>query len=322
MRVALAYAGTVAESAAIRWLIDRRDAEVVTVTVDFGDGRLLEGIRDRALALGARRAHVVDDRERFADRFVLPAVRAGALGGALPARSAALTDAAIAERLVQVGVIEQADAVAHAGGAASRLDRLLRGQAPPLGVMAVADAWTVDDREREAFRTAHDLPADQRHGDDRGNLWGLLRGPGDRVDVPGASRAAAGDARVMIAFDRGSPVALNGVSLPPHELITTLGTVAAPHGVAAVQALDGAHRAIVDATISHEAGQFASSATRAYERLVEDGEWFRPFRRALDAFFSTLQEPATGSVGLALGQGASRTLDVQLTAASSSAGHP
>ncbi len=73
MRVVLAYAGDLEGSAAIQWLRDAHRAGVVTVTVDLGQGAELAAIRDRALTLGARRAHVIDGRERFAEHFGMPA---------------------------------------------------------------------------------------------------------------------------------------------------------------------------------------------------------------------------------------------------------
>ena len=54
-------------------------AEVVTLTLDIGQDQELEEVRDRALAAGAVRAHVLDAREEFAHEFVLPALQAGAL---------------------------------------------------------------------------------------------------------------------------------------------------------------------------------------------------------------------------------------------------
>ena len=75
----LACSGDLATSVAIRWLAERYSAEVVTVTVDIGQGEALDDVRERALSAGAVRAHVIDARDEFARRFILPALRAGAL---------------------------------------------------------------------------------------------------------------------------------------------------------------------------------------------------------------------------------------------------
>ena len=71
MRIVLAYSGGLDTSVAIPWLAERYGAEVVAVTLDLGQGRELEDIRERALAIGAVRAHVLDVREEFARDVVL-----------------------------------------------------------------------------------------------------------------------------------------------------------------------------------------------------------------------------------------------------------
>jgi len=79
MRIVLAYSGSLEGSAAIQWLRDHHSAEIVAVTLDLGQGRELEVVRDRALATGAQRAHVLDTRDEFAREYVVPALRADAL---------------------------------------------------------------------------------------------------------------------------------------------------------------------------------------------------------------------------------------------------
>ena len=90
-RIVLAYSGSVATSAAIPWLMERHGAEVVTVTLDVGQGRELAHVRERALAAGAVRAHVLDARDEFVRRHVLPALRSGAFADPAAFATAAQT---------------------------------------------------------------------------------------------------------------------------------------------------------------------------------------------------------------------------------------
>ena len=81
-----AYSGGLDTSVAIRWLAEKYDAEIIAVTLDLGQGQELTDVRERALAVGAVRAHVIDAREEFARDYVLPALQAARdLRGALPA---------------------------------------------------------------------------------------------------------------------------------------------------------------------------------------------------------------------------------------------
>ena len=122
-RIVLAYSGGLDTSVAIPWLKAHYQAEIVAVTMDLGQGRELEAVRDRALAIGALRAHVLDLREEFAHDFVLPALKADALYDDRSPMTAALGRPLIAQKLVEIAEIEQAQAVAHGGGGTAGASR-------------------------------------------------------------------------------------------------------------------------------------------------------------------------------------------------------
>src|SRR5712671_4866749 len=112
-RIVLAYSGGLDTSVAIPWLAEKYGAEIVAVTMDMGQGNELETVRDRALAAGAVRAHVLDVRDEFARDFVLPALKADAVYDDRYPMGAALSRALIARKLVEIAAIEQATAIAH-----------------------------------------------------------------------------------------------------------------------------------------------------------------------------------------------------------------
>src|ERR1700674_5475734 len=107
-KIVLAYSGGLDTSIAIAWLAEQYRAEVVTVTMDLGQGRELDDVRERALAIGAVRAHVLDLREEFARDFVLPALKAGALYEDRYPMAASLGRPLIAQKLVEIAALEQA----------------------------------------------------------------------------------------------------------------------------------------------------------------------------------------------------------------------
>jgi argininosuccinate synthase len=114
-RIVLAYSGGAADTAAIR-LFAGQGAEVVTVTLDVGQARDAGEIRDRAIADGAARAHVLDVREEFARDHALPALR----GEALPDVTG-LAAPLIAATLVEIGRIENARVESTGSGAGPNL---------------------------------------------------------------------------------------------------------------------------------------------------------------------------------------------------------
>ena len=107
-RIVLAYSGGLDTSVAIPWLKEQYRADIIAVTMDLGQGKELESVRDRALAAGAVRAHVLDLREEFARRYILPALKADALYEDRYPLATALGRPLIAQKLVEIADIERA----------------------------------------------------------------------------------------------------------------------------------------------------------------------------------------------------------------------
>ena len=324
-RIVLAYSGSLEGSAAIDWLRRRHAAEIATVTLDLGQGRELEAIRDRALALGAHRAHVLDARDQFAQQFVLPALRADALHDGRVPMALALSRPVIAEKLVELAGFERADAVAHTGEAPSRsspLDRLLATLAPKIRVLTPSREWGLTAADVLAFAVRHGFGSlSDKAARVDSNFWGrslrtVLGAAAPSTFVPRAPEACPAEpALVDVTFTRGAPTALNGVSMPLIELVGSLGTLAATHGVGhmsnerllcdapAAVLLHAAHRDLTRLASTAEVEEFSTAARSEYIGLVEEAGWFSPLRTALDAYFTAAQEPVNGHVRLRLFKG-------------------
>lgn len=341
-RIVLAYSGGLETTVAIPWLREHDRADVIAVTMDLGQGDELAEIRDRALAGGAVRAHVLDVREEFARRFVLPALQADALGEDGFPMASVLGAPLIADRLVQMAAIERAGRIAH--GCATRqgpapLQVALAQLNPALDVRSVAQEFGMSRPEQLAFARARGVPlsADvERSVAVQSNLWGRS------VEWAGANHAPGGPtlnpytrtrapaespdepAVVDLAFEGGVPSAINGVSMPLLELIASLAALAGAHGVGRfdrpASADAGAHatcaREAPAAVLLHtahgnlqrlvapkELNDFGVTVSRAYAALIHDGRWFSPLREALDVFVEHLQRRVTGSVRLKLFKG-------------------
>jgi argininosuccinate synthase len=334
MRIVLAYSGSLEGSAAIQWLRDRHSAEIVAVTLDLGQGRELEVIRDRALAIGAQRAHVLDTRDEFARDYVVPALRADALHEGRVPMALALSRPLIARKILEIAAIERADAVAHTGhatGGVSQLDRLLAALEPALQVITPARSWTVSSADLLAFARASGLAT--AGGDSariESNFWGRsLRQPfADGEPASLVARAPemcpAEPAYVDIAFVRGVPTALNGVVLPLTELVASLGMLAAAHGVGHIRnerllcaapaavLLHTAHDELTRKATSPEVEPFSAAASLAYVDLIEGARWFSPLREGLDAYFGVVQACVNGHVRLRLFKGEYSTVTSEL----------
>ena len=336
MRIVLAYSGSLEGSAAIPWLRDHHVAEVVAVTVDLGQARTLEPIRDRALALGAQRAHVIDARDRFAERYLLPALKAAALVRRGAPMGPALSCPAIAAELHQIACIERADAVAHAGREPqSLLDRLLHSLAPSTAVITPVRSWDLSREKVQAFAHAHGIPV-AAEDDAPTGFWEpphTHRGPHapEHRPVPPIANASSEHqadepAIVEIAFDQGVPTALNGVAMPLVELIQSIGTLADTHGLAQIEIAPGrgeppaivllhtAHLELTRAALTDDFTPLADSISEAYGLIIDAGRWFTPLREALDAYLAVAQRRVTGRVRMRLLKGTYTTVATHVAA--------
>jgi argininosuccinate synthase len=294
-RIVLAYATSSASCGAVAALRSVRGAEVITVTLDLGQGKGLEALRDRALASGAARAHVLDSREEFARSFQLRALRAGALGHAVATDSSALARLMMALKAVEIARIEDAHAIAHClgEGAAAPFICAVHSLAPNMDVIALGGG------------AAEGRPPERP----------------ERIDADFAKEPAA----IEIAFERGVPIAVNAVEMPLADLIGSLETIAAVHGFggAAPAADDGgrpaldargaallqaAHRALEGRTIGADVVRVLAPLRREYGQLIAEGRWFTPLRDAIDAFIDRVQEQVTGTLRLKLFGGTASTL--------------
>ena len=303
-RIVLAFAGDLESSIAVPWLAETEDAEIVAVTLDFGQSRGLEGIRDRALTLGAVRAHVLDVRAEFARDYLLPGLKAGALDDRGRRLAAALGHAAIARTLVEIAEIEQAVRVAHGGiTSAARLTAAVQSLKPGFTVLAPVREWSGGRARLLEYAASRRLPL-----------------PGSSLDVSGGvpppantTAHAAGEAALVdITFTAGTPVAINNVGMPLLDLIGSLDFLAGKNGVGradrfetpAMSVLAAAHDDLQQLAATADVNGFSDTIRRQYAALVENGGWFSMLRAALDAYVDRAQQLVNGIVRVKLFQGA------------------
>jgi argininosuccinate synthase len=342
-RIVLAYSGGLDTSVAIPWLAEKYDAEIIAVTMDLGQGKELEEVRDRALATGAVRAHVLDLREAFARDYILPALKADAMYEDRYPMATALGRPLIAQKLVEIAEIERATAVAHGctgkGNDQVRLDVMTRALNPQLKVIAPARVWGMTRPQEIEYARRRGVPVpvtvDSPYSTDS-NLWGrsiecgILEDPWQEPpdDIYTLTKSAAEcpdqPAYVEIAFARGVPTAINGVAMSLIGVIDSLGTIAGAHGVGRIDmvenrlvgiksreiyespaavVLHAAHKELQKLVTMKDLDRIARFVSVHYADLVYNGLWFTPTREALDAFVEKVQERVTGDVRLKLFKG-------------------
>ena len=347
-RIVLAYSGGLDTSVAVKWLADKYDAEIVTVTIDLGQGKELDDVRERALAVGAVRAHVVDAREEFARDYIVPALQAGAIYESRYPLATALGRPLIAKKLVEIAEMEDAGIIAHGctgkGNDQVRMDVSSRALNPGIQVVAPARVWGLTRPQEIEYAQKHGIPVpasvENPYSTDT-NLWGrsiecgvledpwveppediyaLTKSPMDAPDVP---------AYVEVEFTSGVPTKVNGVSMPLTELINSLETIAGTHGIGRIDmvenrlvgiksreiyeapaacVLHAAHRELETLVIPRDLERLKVSLSKAYADLVYDGLWFSVTRESIDAFVASIQKRVSGVVKVKLFKGDCRVV--------------
>jgi argininosuccinate synthase len=349
-RVCLLYSGGLDTSVMLKWIQDVYGAEVVALTVNLGQpGEDYGVVEGKARQLGAVEAHVVDAREEFAREYVLPAIKANALyGGGYPLFTA-LGRPLIAKLAVEQARASGCDTIAHGctgkGNDQVRIEATVATLAPELKVIAPVRSWKMGREEEVAYAREHGIPV--KGGtevapysiDD--NLWGrssegrwieeLDHAPEDDVFqlVTRPEDAPDEPETVMVGFERGVPVALNGERLELVELLERAGKIGGRHGAGIVDHIEDrivglkvrdiyevpaaaivltAHAELEKLVGTIHQNQFKPALDRQWAYLVYAGLWWEPLRSDLDAYIERVNEQVTGEIGLKLYKGSVRVV--------------
>ncbi|MCX5209264.1 argininosuccinate synthase [Kitasatospora sp. NBC_00240] len=339
-RVVLAYSGGLDTSVCIGWIAEETGAEVIAVAVDVGQGgEDLDAIRQRALDCGAVEAEVADAREEFADEYCLPALKANALyQGQYPLVSA-LSRPAIVKHLVAAAQKHGATTVAHGctgkGNDQVRFEVGIQSLAPELKCIAPVRDYAMTRDKAIAFAEAKNLPIvttkknpysiDQNvfgRAVETGFLEDIWNAPIEDVyeytQDPAAPREAD---TVVITFEAGVPVAIDGRKVTVLQAVEELNKRAGAQGVGRLDmvedrlvgiksreiyeapgaiALITAHQALENVTVERELARYKRQVEQRWAELVYDGLWFSPLKRALDGFINEANQHVSGEIRLVL----------------------
>ena len=339
-RVVLAYSGGLDTSVAIGWIAEVTGAEVIAVAADVGqDGEDLEVIRERALACGAVEAEVADAKDEFADEYCLPALKANALYMDRYPLVSALSRPVIVRHLVAAARKHDATVVAHGctgkGNDQVRFEVGIGALAPELTCIApVRDYGMTRDKAIE-FAERTGLPIDvskkSPYSIDQ-NVWGRAVETGFLEDIWNAPIEDVYDYtsdpavprepdEVVITFDRGAPVAIDGKPVTMLQAIQELNARAGAQGVGRLDlvedrlvgiksrevyeapgalALITAHQELMNVTVERDLARFTRGVEQRWGELVYDGLWFSPLKRALDGYLADVNEPVSGDIRMTL----------------------
>ena len=343
-RVVLAYSGGLDTSVILKWLIEERGYEVVCYTADVGQGEEVEEAVAKAYATGAVEAVAEDLREEFVKDYVWPAIRANAVYENYYLLGTSLARPVIAKGLVRAAEEYGAQAISHGatgkGNDQVRFELSAYALNPDIRVVAPWREWSMRGRaDLVAYADKHDIPIpvtpEKPYSTDANLLHisyegGVLEDPW--VAPPAGifqmtcdPEAAPDQAQeVVIAFEQGTPVVVDGVRMTPAELLGHCNRIAGTHGIGRVDLVENryvgmknrgvyetpggtllhhAHRAVESITLDRELAHLRDQVMPRYAEMVYNGFWFSPEREALQRFMDGIQTNVTGEARLQLYKG-------------------
>ena len=341
-KIVLAYSGGLDTSVLIKWLQEKYNAEVITVTVNVGQQENQEEIGEKAEKLGVLKHYSIDARDEFAADYIFPAIKANALYEEKYPISTSLSRPLIAAKMVEIAQKNDATGLAHGctgrGNDQVRFDVTLGALAPDLKIIAPVREWGMTREEEIAYAKTKGIPvstAAKKYSIDA-SVWGRAIECGLLEDASQEPPEDAFEWTVMpekapnkpeyvtVKFESGLPVAVNNEKLKPLALVESLNKTAGKHGVGRIDHIEDrlvgiksrevyecpaatvlleAHKDLEKMVLTRHEVLFKQQIDAQWAYLAYVGLWVDPLREDLDAFINKTQENVTGEVKLKLYKG-------------------
>ena len=345
-KVVLAYSGGLDTSVILKWLQEEYECEVVTFTADIGQGEEIEPARALAKAMGIKEIYIEDLKEEFVKEYVFPMFKASAIYEGTYLLGTAIARPLIAKRQIEIAKETSADSVSHGatgkGNDQVRFELGYLGLNPDINIIAPWREWNLDSRtkliewaEKRNIAVPKDKRGEPPYSTDA-NLLHIsyegkaLEDPWVSADEDMFTRTIAPELapeeaeEVVIEFEEGTPVAVNGKKLSPAQLLEDLNIRAGKHGVGRVDIVENrfvgmksrgvyetpggtilhvAHRGIEQLILDGPSMLLRDEIMPKYASLIYNGLWFSPEREMLQSMIDTSQKNVTGDVKVKLYKG-------------------
>ncbi len=340
----LAYSGGLDTSVILTWLKEELDYDVIAVCVNVGQGDDFKAVEEKAYATGAVKAYIVDVVDTLVTDYIWPTLKAGAIYEDDYLLGTSFARPLIAKELVKIAHKEGVSVIAHGctgkGNDQVRFESSIHAIDPSIKMIAPWRTWDMKSREDLiAYAQEKKIPISQTlkkiYSRDE-NIWhishegGNLEDPWnvheDDIHVLSKTPEAAPDepTYVDITFEKGVPVALDGVEMDPVALLTKLNELGSANGVGTIDIVESrlvgmksrgvyetpggtilfkAHKDLEKLVLDRDTLSYKNQVALKYAQLVYDGLWFTPLKDALDAFVDSTQEVVSGVVKMKLYKG-------------------
>ncbi len=343
-KVVVAYSGGLDTSIILSWIKEHYNAEVIACCVNVGQDKELTGLKEKAIRTGASKAYIIDAQHEFVTDYIFPAIKANALYENRYLLGTSLARPVIAKKIAEIAKKEKADAICHGatgkGNDQVRFELAFKALIPEVKIIAPWREWDIKSRNDAIdYAKKRNIPVPvtkaKPYSSDA-NLWhisyegGILENLENEYDdsmfqmTVSPKEAPNKPTYVKIDFVKGIPVAINGKTFKPVELIKKLNQVAGDNAVGRIDIVENrlvgmksrgvyeapaatllyfAHNELESLTVDRDTAHYKEILSHKYAELAYNGVWFAPLREALDAFINVTQKYVTGSVTVSLYKG-------------------
>lgn len=343
-KIVLAYSGGLDTSVILKWLSEEYQCPVVAFAADVGQEEDWDAVREKGLATGAEKVIISDLREEFVENYVFPAFRANAIYEGSYLLGTSLARPVIAKEQVRVAEQENADCVSHGatgkGNDQVRFELTYIALSPKLKIIAPWRIWDLNSRTKLiAYAEEHGIPIpvtkEKPYSSDENLLHisfegGILEDPWNEPEESMFKLSKAPESApdkptyIEIEFQQGNPVAINGESLSPANMLAKLNQLGGENGIGRLDMVENrfvgmksrgvyetpggtilreAHRDLETITLDREVMKIRDSLVPRYSELIYNGFWFSPEMEMMQKTIDSTQETVNGVVRLKLYKG-------------------
>jgi len=339
MPVVLAFSGGLDTSFCVPFLKETLNDSVITVTVDTGGLSEDDAIRleEKALALGASHHYTVDGRDHLYEHVLSYLIKGNVLKGDVYPLCVGPERVTQAIKIAEIAELLGADKIAHgstgAGNDQIRFDVALQLLAPGKEILAPIRDYGLTRADTTKYLEARGFtvpPKTTAYSINKG-LWGTTVGgkethspetplPEEAFTTTASVADAPADGVVlMIGFEAGLPVSVNGETMTGVEIIEMLNAVGSEHGIGrgvhvgdtilgikgrvgfeapAALSIISAHRELEKIVLTKWQQHLKKQAAELYGMLLHEGQYFDPVMRDIESLFDASQAKVTGSVSI------------------------
>ena len=343
-KIVLAYSGGLDTSVILKWLKETYNCPVIAFAADVGQQEDWDAVRKKGMETGAEKVVISDLKEVFVKDYVFPAFRANAIYEGSYLLGTSLARPIIAKEQVRVAEEEGADAVSHGatgkGNDQVRFELTYLALNPSLTIIAPWRFWDLNSRTKlMAYAKEHGIPVpvtkENPYSCDENLLHisfegGILEDPWQEPEkamfklTKDPEDAPDKPTYIEIEFKQGTPVAIDGETLSPADLLTKLNTLGGENGIGRLDMVENrfvgmksrgvyetpggtilraAHRDLETITMDREVMKLRDSLVPQYSQLIYNGFWFSPEMDLLQKTMDESQKTVNGVVRLKLYKG-------------------